>query len=345
MKKIFINANFSRNSIQAQDRDGKHYGSFIDKEEYQVYGYSTDQNVYGPLKDAKNVSYFIEKNKWLIFIKIIFVIVFHRIDIVLSSKAFWKELIYFKVNRIFNNGRNILVLVNQLPYLWGSFDLKIFKKVLDSADHIISISHKIFKGLKNKHNKESAIIPLFYDVDSFATSAKIELKTEIRKKVVCVGSMIAHKNPFLFADTAKNMPEYDFVWIGQGYYFDWIKEKKINEKITNLELIPKLLQNELYEFLSKCDLFYFPSFHEGFPNVVVEALICGLPVIGYGSYGPDAIIDGYNGYILNNFFDAPSRISSILENPAELNNFKSNALNSVKKFDGKILSKELQKLF
>ena len=37
---------------------------------------------------------------------------------------------------------------------------------------------------------------------------------------------------------------------------------------------------EIAQWLSACDVFSLPSYSEGCPNVVIEALACGRPVVG-----------------------------------------------------------------
>ncbi len=47
------------------------------------------------------------------------------------------------------------------------------------------------------------------------------------------------------------------------------------------------------------DILAFPSYREGFPNVVLEASACGVPVIGFDTTGTrDAIINGKTGYLV-----------------------------------------------
>ncbi|MCU6708777.1 glycosyltransferase [Paenibacillus sp. J5C_2022] len=38
-------------------------------------------------------------------------------------------------------------------------------------------------------------------------------------------------------------------------------------------------QNNPYKILSKCDVFVLPSVHEGFPNALIEAMSCNIPLI------------------------------------------------------------------
>lgn len=54
----------------------------------------------------------------------------------------------------------------------------------------------------------------------------------------------------------------------------------------------------LAQFYSAADLLAFPSLQEGFGQTIVEALACGLPVVGFDSGGMrDAIQPGITGYI------------------------------------------------
>ncbi|GAB4110565.1 MAG: hypothetical protein OHK0057_37420 [Thermoflexibacter sp.] len=46
------------------------------------------------------------------------------------------------------------------------------------------------------------------------------------------------------------------------------------------------------------DCLVIPSRNENYPNVIIEALCCGLPVIGFPVGGvKEAIIDAENGYL------------------------------------------------
>jgi glycosyltransferase involved in cell wall biosynthesis len=57
--------------------------------------------------------------------------------------------------------------------------------------------------------------------------------------------------------------------------------------------------NDTSAYYTLFDMFAFPSYREGFPNVVLEASACALPVVAYQSTGTvDAVLDGITGLLV-----------------------------------------------
>lgn len=57
---------------------------------------------------------------------------------------------------------------------------------------------------------------------------------------------------------------------------------------------------EKLEYLKRADIFIYPSYHEGVPMAVLEAMACGLPVIATRVGGlPDLVQDGANGILID----------------------------------------------
>jgi glycosyltransferase involved in cell wall biosynthesis len=55
---------------------------------------------------------------------------------------------------------------------------------------------------------------------------------------------------------------------------------------------------ELRKVYSMADILIIPSYQDNLPNVMLEALFCGTPVISFDDGGmKDVIINGMNGYI------------------------------------------------
>lgn len=90
-------------------------------------------------------------------------------------------------------------------------------------------------------------------------------------------------------------------FIGDGSLRNNIETYSIEKNIQkNISLLGWLDDEEIISNLKKADIFVLPSWHEGMPNSLIEALASGLPSIST-SVGiiPDYIIDNYNGLLVH----------------------------------------------
>lgn len=81
-----------------------------------------------------------------------------------------------------------------------------------------------------------------------------------------------------FSIVAKQRPEVRLVMLGDGELKEKVEklimELQLNEKV----LLPGFKKNP-FKYISRADVFVLPSFYEGFPNMLIEAMACSTPVI------------------------------------------------------------------
>jgi len=119
--------------------------------------------------------------------------------------------------------------------------------------------------------------------------------------ILHVGRLIEQKNHLgllsVFQQFLQQVPTAKLLLVGKGPLEQMI-EKSINQR--GLSHAVRLLgaRDDVPSLMSKCDIFLFPSIHEGFPMVVLEATASGLPVIGSRIPGlTEAVRDGETGIL------------------------------------------------
>ena len=124
--------------------------------------------------------------------------------------------------------------------------------------------------------------------------------------------------------------------------------ERFAEKLERLEYLGWIDKNKLCELLSQLKLLVLPSYTEGLPNIVLEAMNCKTPVI-VTSVGtiPDIIAHNKTGYVLRS--NDPNLLSKVIENlayePAKLRKISHNAYIMVKnKFNTHFVAKRWERV-
>lgn len=115
------------------------------------------------------------------------------------------------------------------------------------------------------------------------------LKDNYKKIIISIARDDAPKRIDLFLEIAERMQDYAFVWVGNS-----------NEhlKTNNVLLLGQIPMG--YQLLKASDLFILCSNYEGLPMSIIEALSFGKPVVSSKVGGVTEILDGNNGFAVDN---------------------------------------------
>jgi glycosyltransferase involved in cell wall biosynthesis len=161
----------------------------------------------------------------------------------------------------------------------------ILKFTLNNSDHILCLSKASAQQLISWGINESKISVYKYWIN-------LNIFKPIQKKVeefsvLFVGRLIEKKGIKILVNTAKLLPNIQFLFIGTGPLTNYLK----NLKIKNIKFLGKIDNIDLPQYYSKYNIFCAPSmYEEGYGRVVMEAVACGTPVIASNRGGlPEAL--------------------------------------------------------
>jgi glycosyltransferase involved in cell wall biosynthesis len=178
------------------------------------------------------------------------------------------------------------------------------------TDKFIAISKDILNRLLKEGFSEDKItnIPNGVDTEMFCPMLKMEAEA-LRKKFgfnekkvfLYSGRLVEGKGLDLLVRAIKNVAkEYKnilLVFIGSGDYQEKIADMASSYGLEDFVKIEGTVDN-VHEYLNASDIFVFPSFSEGMPNALLEAMACGLPVIASRIGGVfDVVEDGKSGIL------------------------------------------------
>ena len=226
------------------------------------------------------------------------------------SLSFMNRPNYINVlSRFFGNRARIVVAERGAPRvhfegLEAITTKALIRMLYPRADLVIANSQGSAKDLRQYfHIKNAETIYNGFDLKEIERLSREPIAENFsRFTFITVGRLDQGKSHRLLIEAiALSQVEADLVIIGEG------PEKENLEKLVahyGLQARIHLLgvRKNPFAYLARADCFVFASTNEGFPNVLVEAMACGLPVISTDCpFGPAEILqNGEYGILVRN---------------------------------------------
>jgi glycosyltransferase involved in cell wall biosynthesis len=145
------------------------------------------------------------------------------------------------------------------------------------------------------------------DLQKFSPSTRLVRDTV--QTVVVPGRVSAQKNQHALIEAlgilkrANQLPtDVRFVFAGRDEQSDYAASVRTTAKRENVEhhLVWRGVVDAMNDLYNECDALLLPSIFEGLPNVVIEAMACGVPVVVSPPANADNLVtDGVEGLTLN----------------------------------------------
>jgi glycosyltransferase involved in cell wall biosynthesis len=187
-----------------------------------------------------------------------------------------------------------ILYAEEHPTSWKTLLIKLIEKfAYKMADAASTSSISAFNYVEHNYRpRNHTFITNYVETDVFKP-------LDIIKKpgsICFVGSLGKQKNTLALLEALKRLP-YSIDIIGSGPLSSELQEFAANNEVK-ANFLGNVPNHELPEILNQHELFILPSLWEGMPKTLLEAMACGLPVIGTNVTGIREVIeDGENGIL------------------------------------------------
>lgn len=191
------------------------------------------------------------------------------------------------------HGMNMFLPVRNLKLkIVNLFFKKLVKKNMNRSDFVFSYGSKVTSTILSAGVLENKIIELPTGIEKHFMRNKNEIKVNDKLNFLFIGRddpVKALKELFISIDKFKEA-DFDFHFIGQINSYSNKENLKYHGLLTNFSDVIKILDNT--------DVLILPSYSEGMPNVILEAMSRGLIIIATNVGAVNLMVSKENGILI-----------------------------------------------
>lgn len=299
-------------------------------------------------------------------LRLFFTIVGKKYDIYhlnpsLNEKSLLRDYLFAKTLSVFGSGKILFFFHGWNPgvekrILNSEVLTHRFRSIVGLASYVTVLSNEAKSVLSeigiDPNNIQ--VMTTMFNGDEFEGLESRRINTSDVIRICFLSRFIEEKGIFELLEAIHDLLSegcnIELALAGNGSIEDklrnWIEQNNINDKVT---FAGYLRSKEKAQFLLDADIFVLPSYTEGCPVSLLEAMAAGLPIVASRVGGiPSIIEDGINGFLVSpkDSNDLKNKLFTLIQNRALMKKIGStNKKIAWEKYESRLITGKIENIY
>jgi len=275
---------------------------------------------------------------------------------IIHSQGFFNDVVAYMANKLMGKRYVVGVVGSDINISFPFKDIA-FRALLSRAEAILTKTQEMKRRIENLVGAGKKKIYVVYngvDIDLFNADKYSKYRRVTgKKRILFVGGLRKIKGVkyliMAMGHVLKKTTDVELTIVGDGPQLGFLKRLVQSLNIQGyIRFVGRVEHEEIPMYMIRSDIFVLPSLYEGLPNVIIEALAMGLPVIATRVGGvPEIIQDGVNGYLVEprDVLNLANKICLLLLDDKRREGIRNNNLKKAKFLSWSAIAKKVERIY
>ena len=165
-------------------------------------------------------------------------------------------------------------IIQQKGWEW-----RLLRRVLSCANQVMVIDQASYDAIRSRGYYNVVNVPNPLSPDVVRMVAQADETNRIPRRILFAGHCIKTKGVFELVEACRQIPQIELRLVGAVMPEIKKELEEIAAGASWLKMSGNLSFEDVIREMLQCDVFVLPTYTEGFPNVILESMACGCPIV------------------------------------------------------------------